>query len=41
MEWVSLRKAPHLVAEPMLKDIILSFEQRLLATINPPRAVTQ
>jgi hypothetical protein len=42
MEWVSFTEGASRVAEPMLKDIILSFEQRLLATMNPtPRAVTQ
>jgi hypothetical protein len=35
MEWVSFEEGANRVAEPMLKDLILSFEQRLLATMNP------
>jgi hypothetical protein len=35
IEWVSFSEAANRVAEPMLKDIILGFEQRLLATMNP------
>ena len=35
MEWVSFQEGAKRVAEPMLKDLILSFEQRLLATMNP------
>jgi 8-oxo-dGTP pyrophosphatase MutT (NUDIX family) len=35
MEWVSFQEGANRVAEPMLKDLILSFEQRLLATMNP------
>lgn len=42
MEWVSFSEGANRVAEPMLKDIILSFEQRLLATMHPaPQAVTR
>jgi 8-oxo-dGTP pyrophosphatase MutT (NUDIX family) len=35
IEWVSFQEGASRVAEPMLKDVILSFEQRLLATMNP------
>jgi 8-oxo-dGTP pyrophosphatase MutT (NUDIX family) len=35
MEWVTFTEAAGRVAEPMLKDLILSFEQRLLATMHP------
>jgi 8-oxo-dGTP pyrophosphatase MutT (NUDIX family) len=34
IEWFSFEEAAKRVAEPMLKDLILSFEQRLLATMN-------
>ncbi|WP_428427665.1 NUDIX hydrolase [Pararhizobium sp.] len=35
MEWFSFEEAANRVAEPMLKDLILNFEQRLLGTMNP------
>ncbi|MNL83203.1 hypothetical protein D3C87_2107820 [compost metagenome] len=42
MEWVSFAEGANRVAEPMLKDLILGFEQRLLATMNPAQeAVTR
>lgn len=35
MEWVTFDEAANRVAEPMLKDLILNFEKRLLATMHP------
>ncbi len=34
MEWVTFDEAANRVAEPMLKDLILNFEKRLLATMH-------
>ncbi len=40
LEWVSFSEAASRVAEPQLKELILSFEQELLATVrfDAPRA---
>lgn len=35
LEWVSFREAASRVAEPELKDLILSFERQLLDTMHP------
>lgn len=35
IEWVTFDEAAKRVAEPMLKDLILDFEKRLLATMHP------
>lgn len=41
-EWVSFEEASKRVAEPMLRDLILDFEQRLLSTMHPaPQTVTR
>jgi 8-oxo-dGTP pyrophosphatase MutT (NUDIX family) len=34
IEWVSFEEAAIRVAEPLLKDLILAFENRLLSTMN-------
>ncbi len=36
LEWVSFGEAAKRVAEPALKTLILSYEQRLLGTMNQP-----
>ncbi|WP_438749963.1 NUDIX hydrolase [Pararhizobium sp. O133] len=35
IEWVTFDEASKRVAEPMLRDLILNFEKRLLATMHP------